>query len=217
SMPLVTRICSRAPAFSARWKRGKASVTTPGLLLPLLAAVTTRLSDLVLQPPPLHETATIAFGGACTVSSLILAPDAVSVPAIRTIGHGCISLNPTATTFTVSATVLDSPFASDTSRRTTCGPTVEKVAVFRGPPATRGPLPAVSQAKPVIGLDTSAELDTNETLWPTAGAAGTQANEATGGVGVAPTAIGGAVTVNVSGELEPVFPASSDCRASTVY
>jgi len=98
---------------------------------------------------------------------------------------------------------------------------VENDVVSSCPPAWKAPSPVSAQAKAVIGLTVSVEVDTSETLWPISGKDGNQLNDAAGGGGPAgaeggvpggagPVATGGGLdagvtTVNVTGRLSAVI------------
>ena len=109
---------------------------------------------------------------------------------------------------------LEAPRASVTRRRTTWLPAVANDVIASGPDTLKAPVPARSHEKAAIGLAVSVDPDTSTTVCPITGAGGNQLNEATGGgIGCE----GGAVSVNVSGALAPVLPASSRCSACAVY
>jgi hypothetical protein len=117
---------------------------------------------------------------------------------------------------------LESPLASVTRSCTRWLPAEEKVVLIAGPPAANAPVPARSQAKAVMGLALSVELETNETAWPKLGMAGNQVNDAAGGAdGRAADDDDGdddePTTTNVLVALTPTLPARSGCTARTVY
>ena len=116
-------------------------------------------------------------------------------------------------TGTVSVATLERPSAALTRNRTTWAPGVAKEVLSTGLPAWNAPVAPKAQAKAVIGLAISVELDTSETLSPVFGAGGNHLKDAAGGAGAAD---GGALTVKVTGALLPVFPWSSDCSARAV-
>jgi hypothetical protein len=116
-----------------------------------------------------------------------------------------------------SEATLEAPLASVTRSCTLWLPAEEKVVLIVGPPAANAPVPARSQAKAVMGLALSVELETSETVWPTRGLEGNHVNEAAGGAGEECAADEGPVTTNVLVALTPTFPAESDCSARTVY
>src|ERR1039458_80365 len=83
---LETRISRVTPKRKERSNPRNSTGETPRLL-----DTTTRPADLIGQPRPLHLTVICAPAGTCcTLSSLSLTPEAVSVPAIRTTGNGCM-------------------------------------------------------------------------------------------------------------------------------
>ncbi len=95
---------------------------------------------------------------------------------------------------------------------TTWAPGVEKDVASADSPWVNRPLPLRAQAKPVIGLLASVEVETSVTGSPVWGADGIHLNDATGGAGGATNAgvmTGGGVTVNVTDPLLPAgFPTS---------
>src|SRR5947209_7392556 len=143
-------------------------------------------------------------------------PDRVPEPVIRTTGKGCMRGSDELTGM-VSATTLERPLASVTRSWTLWLPAAENVVLVAGPPATNAPVPARSQAKAVIGLPLSVELETNETVWPTRGLEGNQVNDAAGAARAAAGAGAGPTTTKVLVALTPTLPAESDCSARTVY
>ena len=127
---------------------------------------------------------------------------------MRTIGNGCIRTAGALVTMIASVATPESPLASVTRSRTTWPPGVTNDVLSTGPTAVNGPLPRGSQAEATIGLETPAEFDASEMVWPTYGFAGTHVNDATGGAGP--------VTVKVLAGLTPTLPAWSDCSARTL-
>jgi hypothetical protein len=120
----------------------------------------------------------------------------------------------------ISEATLESPLASVTRSCTRWLPAEEKVVLIAGPPAANAPVPAGSQAKAVMGLALSVELETNETGSPTLGMEGNQVNDAAGGAdGRAADDDGDdePATTNVLVALTPTLPARSGCTARTVY
>jgi hypothetical protein len=116
-----------------------------------------------------------------------------------------------------SDATLEMPLASVTRNCTLWLPGEEKIVLIVGPPAAKAPAPAGSQAKPVMGLVLSVEVEINETAWPTRGLGGNHVNDAAGGAGDECAADEGPVTTNVLVPLTPTLPAASDCSARTVY
>ena len=144
---------------------------------------------------------------------VMFTPDAVSLPAIRTIGNGCIRASGAALTWIVSVTTLERPLASDTCSRTGWGPRLENEVRRTRSPALNWALLPSAHANCVIGLEMSVEVDTSETVSPTLGADGNHRNDATGGDA---ESAGGLVTVKVTGWLAPTLPAASRCTACAV-
>src|ERR1700720_908113 len=82
--------CRTTPARSERSKRRNGITPTVALCF-LLVEAAMRLSDAVGHPRPRQVTVTRAPTGACALSTLSLTPEDVTMPAMRTIGKGCIS------------------------------------------------------------------------------------------------------------------------------
>src|SRR5438067_647540 len=97
-----------------------------------------------------------------------------------TTGKGRISRSVGALTSMVCVATADEPSAAITRRPTMWLPAVAKVVLTTGPPSRKSPLPARSQAKPVIGLVKSVDVEANDTVSPACGAAGDHRNETLG-------------------------------------
>ena len=146
-----------------------------------------------------------------------MTPEGVALPAMRTIGKGCITISGRAVTAIVSAATLDSPAASVTRRRTRWLPGVANEVVVDCAPGTNAPPPVRSHASALIGLVASVEVDASDTGSPGCGFEGNHEKEAAGGAGgPAGTAAGWGATVKVVVGLIPWFPTSSDCSARSV-
>jgi hypothetical protein len=116
-----------------------------------------------------------------------------------------------------SDATLEMPLASVTRNCTLWLPAEENIVLVVGPPDANAPVPAGSQAKAVMGLALSVELEISDTAWPTRGLAGNHVNDAAGGAGDECAADEGPVTTNVLVALTPTLPAASGCTARTVY
>src|SRR6185437_13790004 len=145
--------------------------------------------------------------GASTVRRLRCSRPLERVVTMRTAGKGRISGKLTGI---CCVTVPDRPAASVTRRETAWLPGVEKLVVCFCPPVAKAD-PSRFQAKPVIGLALSTEVETRETVSPTCGWLGNQLNAAVGPLAGAP----GTASTNECA-AEATFPASSAWRTRTV-